>query len=331
MKKAMAGLLVFLIILAGAGYLLYPTLSDQISRREDETVLKAYRGKTAGMDSARKAELFAEAKAYNEGIEQISVEDMFSGGTPRTTRDYQNHLNVHSGVLAELVIPEIGVSLPVYHQSTETPAGQKLVHIDGTSLPADDESENIVLAGPGILRAEGILGEIGLTDGRMLEDLDRLKPDDIMVLNVLDRTMVYRVKEVRTLSASGLKELDLTPGEGEKQLTLISQRADRRLLVRTEEIPIREARTLLEEEDRVSFTANWKNVLFLGSPVILAGLLVLFVIERIKRRKYMLPGEGRNAAGRRKKSMEKLENLQASEPKQNDNNQQTDNIEREEP
>ena len=41
-------------------------------------------------------------------------------------------------------------------------------------------------------------------------------------------------------------------GEGEERLTLITQRKDQRLLVQTERIPVREARTLLAETDQVS-------------------------------------------------------------------------------
>ena len=80
-------------------------------------------------------------------------------------------------------------------------------------------------------------------------------------------------------------------------------------MVQTERIPIREARTLLAEEDEVTFPENWKNVLFLGCPVILAGLLILWVIEKIRGRSYRLPGEGRRAEQREKESMEMLEQI----------------------
>ena len=309
MKKFAVHLLIFLLVAAGIGYLLYPAISDQICQRRDEEVLKAYRVKAAEMTSERKTELFAEAKAYNEGLESIRTEDVFTAGTPRTSRDYQNHLNVHSGVLAELVISKIGVSLPVYHLSGETPATRKLVHLDGSSLPADGTDENIVLAGPGVLKAEGILGDIGLTDDRMLEDLEKLVPGDLMILNVIDRTMVYRVKEIQTLSPAGLRELDLTPAEGEKHLTVISQRNDRRVYIQSERVTVREARTILEEEDNVTFPENWKNVLFMGSPVLLAGILLLIVIEKIKGRSYRLPGEGRGSEKRERKAREKIDTL----------------------
>lgn len=309
MKKFFAGLFIFLLLAAVAGYFLYPMVSDQICQRRDAEIMRDYRRKAAAMNSEKKAELFAAAADYNAALESVHMEDVFSGTAPRTTRDYQNRLNVHSGVIGELVIPKISVFLPVYHQSTETPATRNLVHVDGSSLPAGGAAENIVLAGPGILKADGFLGNIGLTDDRMLENLDSLIPGDLVILDVLDRTFVYRVREVQMLSSAGLRELDLTPGEGETRLTLVSRHNDRRLLVQTEQIPIQEARTLLAEEDKATFPENWQNILLLGLPVILAGLLILLLIEKIKGRHYRIPGEGRQTARQKSKAREQIEQI----------------------
>ena len=295
MKKLFAWILALLLLVVVIGHFLYPVLSDQLARRRDAEMMREYREKTSAMGKEQREKLFAEAAEWNKGLEEIRMEDIFTTGITRTTRDYQNHMNVHSGIIAELVIPDIGVSLPVYHLSTETPATYKLVHVNTSSLPADGSRENIVLSGPGVLKADGLLGDVGLTDDRMLEELDRLIPGNLVVLNVLDRTMVYRVKGVQMLSPAGLKELDLTPDEGEEKLTLVSQRKDQRLLVQAERIPIREARTLLAENDQATFPAKWQNVLLLGCPVLLAGLLVLLIIEKIRGRAYRLPGEGRMA------------------------------------
>ena len=293
MKKLFAWILALLLLVVVIGHFLYPVLSDQLARRRDAEMMREYREKTSAMGKEQREKLFAEAAEWNKGLEEIRMEDIFTTGITRTTRDYQNHMNVHSGIIAELVIPDIGVSLPVYHLSTETPATYKLVHVNTSSLPADGSRENIVLAGPGVLKADGLLGDVGLTDDRMLEELDRLIPGNLVVLNVLDRTMVYRVKGVQMLSPAGLKELDLTPDEGEEKLTLVSQRKDQRLLVQAERIPIREARTLLAENDQATFPSNWQNVLLLGCPVLIAGLLVLWIIELIRGRFYRLPDEGK--------------------------------------
>ena len=411
MRKFFAFLFVFLLIAAGAGYLLYPTVSDQIGQANDAAVMKAYREKTALLDSEQIAAMLADAAAYNETLETIQASDPFSAELPRTSRDYQNRLNVHSGVIGELVIPAIGVYLPIYHNSAETPATVKLVHLETSSLPTEQLGTSIILAGPGILKAEGFLGQIGLTDQRMLQDLDRLTPGDVMILNVLDRTMVYRIGEgleekdaILMMTPGGVKDLDLIPGTEElrtpepeeateappawverlnrtpeptqepgpegttetgeatqaeagqepeetsdpeltgtpeptptptptntpeptpqpvqetepvrilgrepEQLTLLTPWSDQKLLVvRAARIPISEAQTALNATDRATYPEGWMNVLLLGCPVLLLGFLVMFIIERIKRRSYMLPDEGRKSARREKKEKAKLENL----------------------
>ena len=311
MKKFLTVLILLLLAAAVIGYFIYPTISDQLGRRRDAEIMAVYREKTAALDADGKTELFEQAKAWNDSLEKVHTEDVFTAGTIRTTRDYQNRMNVHEGVLAELVIPNIGVSLPVYHLSNETPVNRYLVHVDTGSLPADGTGENIVLAGPGILEAEGFPGTMGLTDARMLEDLDTLIPGDLMILNVLDRTMVYRVSGIQMLSSAGLKDLDLTPGEEEERLTLISRKKDRRVLVQTERVSIREARTLLSAQDEATFPDNWQNVLLLGCPVLLAGLFVLWGIEAIRGRAYRLPDEGRKAdrEQRERRARETLEQI----------------------
>ena len=291
MKKFLTVLILLLLTAAVIGYFIYPTISDQLGRRRDAEIMAVYREKTAALDADGKTELFEQAKAWNDSLEQVRTDDVFTAGMIRTSRDYQNRMNVHDGVIGELVIPAIRLSLPIWHLSTETPATRKLVHVNTSSLPTDGTGENIILAGPGILQAEGIPGEMGLTDDRMLEDLDSMIPGTLIILNVTDRTMVYRVSGIQMLSAAGLKEMDLTPGEGEERLTIISPRKERRLMVQAERIPVREARTLLAEEDQATFPENWKNVLFLGCPVMIAGLLVLLIIELIRGRVYRLPGE----------------------------------------
>lgn len=309
MRKLMLFLLVILLAGLALGYLLYPGISDQLARNRDAEVMREYRKKSAALTTEQENELLAGASEYNGTLETVRAEDVFSAGTPRTSRDYQNRLNVHSGVIGQLQIPAIDVALPVYHNCAETPVFSCLVHLNGSSLPSDEPGTSIILAGPGVLQAQGLPGQLGLTDGRMLEDLDRLAPGSLMILNVLDRTMVYRVEEVQTLSAAGVMDLDLTPGEGAELLTVMTRKNDRRLVVRSSRISIAEARDLLEGEDGSEDLPGWQSVLLLGSPVLLFGLLVMWLIERIKRHSYLLPGEGKQAARREQKARQKLETI----------------------
>ena len=86
MRKFFAFLFIFLLIAAVAGYLLYPTISDQIAQANDGAVMKAYREKTAQMSSEQIEAMLADADAYNKALETIRFPRSFHGhpGTTRT-------------------------------------------------------------------------------------------------------------------------------------------------------------------------------------------------------------------------------------------------------
>ena len=62
-------------------------------RRRDAEIMAAYRAKTAVLDADGKTELFEQAKAWNDSLEQVRMDDVFTEGTSRTSRDYQNRMN----------------------------------------------------------------------------------------------------------------------------------------------------------------------------------------------------------------------------------------------
>ena len=289
MKKAFGRLLVFLLVAAAAAWLLYPAVSDQLARWHDTERMKAYH-RTVREKTAEEIETaFEETGYYNSSLEAETIPDVFSG-KQRVSPEYRARMNICDGVIGELKIPAINVYLPVYHGGAES-AEEKLVHVAGTALPADQDGTHIVLAGPGVQKAKGFLGDLLLTDARMLEDVDRVVPDDLVFLEVLDRTMIFRVEGVQTLSVEGLAGVDVSAETGSQMLTLVTEKAGRTLLIRARRTEAAAVRDRLTAQDRADVPSDLVNVLFMGIPVFVLGLLVMGVIERIKKRSYRLPTE----------------------------------------
>ncbi len=291
MKKFFLTLLILLLILAGAAYLLFPTVMTQIAAVHDTETMRTYRNKVQDMSREQISDMLESAAAYNASLTATEIGDVFTETGRRTSRDYLHHLDVSDGVIGIMRIPRIGIAMPFYHSSTEHSALNQLVHVDGSSLPADSAGSQIVLAGPGQKDAEGFLKDIGLKAERALEDLDKILPDDLIILQVLDRTMVYRVEDVKTLSPDGLKHLETEKDEEQDSLILMTPRKDRRVVVQASRIPIAEARTSLNETDQAEIPSLPVSILALGSPVMLLGCIVMAIIGRIKKRKYRLPTE----------------------------------------
>ena len=289
MKKVFGRLLIFLLVAVAAAWLLYPVVSDQIARHRNAEIMKAYHTAVRAKTAEEIEEAIEETGYYNSGLETQGIPDVFAGRL-KVSAEYRARMNVCDGVIGELKIPGINVYLPIYHSGAEL-ATEKLIHVAGSALPADQDGTHIVLAGPGIRKAAGFLGSLRLTDARMLEDLDRVVPNDLVFLEVLDRTMIFRVEGVQTLSADGLAGTDISGEAGSQLLTLITEKSGHALLVRARRVQAVDAREQLIAEDRADVPSDLVNVLFMGIPVFTLGLLIIGVIERFKKRSYRLPTE----------------------------------------
>ena len=256
---------------------------------------------------------FSAAAEHNENMSQITLGDIFSQESQRSARSYQELLDVEQGVMAQLQIPRLNVSLPVYHSGAGQKVTEKLVHLEQSSMPSDQPGTCIALAGPGMAKAPGLLGEIGLKEARMLEDLDRLTSGDLLILTVLNRTMVYQVQEVRILSQEGLSNLELTQDPDQERLLLLTRKNDRRLLVESSRVQVADVKDILSSGDQVTTPAPVWSILIIGSPVFLVTMLIVFLIGVFKKRTYRLPTEGKHA---QEQAREALAQFQPEKPEE---------------
>ena len=294
MKKILLRILLLLLVIAALGWLLYPTAADQLARKasleKEEAYIRTVRDMTA---EAVEEKLEAAEKANRETDGEIRPGDVFTAPAERSSVKYRELLDFGDGMIGQLEIPSIHVSLPIRHIGAENRPDKTLIHVEGSSLPGETGNTHTVLAGPGKQKAPGILGELALTGDRMLEDLDRVTPGDRMMILLADRTLLYEVRGVQTLSPEGLKEWTAERTPEEDRLTLITERDGRRLLAEAVRIPVSSAAETLRVGDTARLPADWVTILALGSPVMLLVLIGMAVTERIKRRTYRLPGEGK--------------------------------------
>ena len=327
MRKFLGGLFFLLLVAAGLGYLLYPILTDQYSKYQKTEKIDAYLANVEAMDASKREEILSAAERYNESLNAILVLDVFSKNqtapaiaqaptespeppeeTPepeteaveappessepaeKTPPAYQQQLRTNSGVMGILEIPRLGIRLPFYHLYDGKSVHDEVVHLEGTSLPVGGKGSHCVIAGPGVQPApEGVLRDIGLTSARMLGDIGKLTAGDLFILKVADRTMLYQVARVWSVSSNVLDQLEMEPGED--IVTLMTADKDQRQLVQGRRIEISRASAELDAAEVATVPPDWLNIIIFGSPVLLVGFMVMFVIERVKQRSFRLPGE----------------------------------------
>lgn len=270
-KKAKANritlILLVVVLLAGLSLLLYPTVADWWNSRHQSQAIASYVDTVTELDEDRYEELLAEARAYNELL--LQDENRFLPDE-EDLEYYNSLLNVSgSGIMGYVEIPEIDVTLPIYHGTSEEVLQTAIGHIEGSSLPVGGESTHCVIS-----------GHRGLPSARLFTDLDQLTEGDTFTLHVLDETLTYEVDQISVVEPDDISLLEIV--EGEDLCTLVTCTPygvnSHRLLVRGHRIETPEPGGILQIiADAVMIDTRF------AVPVIAAALLIIIALVTVLR------------------------------------------------
>ena len=263
-------LLLFLILLAGLSLLLYPSVSDYWNSLHQTRAIATYAEEVANLNQDQYDEIWAAAESYNASLtDRVNAYQL----SDAQKEEYQQLLNVSGlGVMGYIEIPEIDVSLPIYH-GTEDPVLQVAVgHLEWTSLPVGGESTHCVLS-----------GHRGLPSAKLFTNLDKLREGDTFLLRVLDEILTYEVDQILIVEPQDTAALEIV--EGQDYCTLVTCTPyginTHRLLVRGHRIDnIEEGKTV-----RVTGDAVQLEPLLVAPVVAIPMLLILLILLLLPRRR----------------------------------------------
>ena len=260
-KSSIRGTVILVIaLIAGLGFLLYPTFSDWWNSFHQSRAIAGYVQTVANMNTEDYERMLQEAEAYNRSL--LTKEDRFNF-TEEDREEYEAILDVTgTGIMGYVEIPSIDVSLPVYHGTNETVLQTAIGHIEGTSLP---------VGGAGTHSA--VSGHRGLPSAKLFTDIDQLKEGNTFLIQVLDRTLTYEIDQIRIVLPTELQDLMIDPQEDYCTLITCTPYGinTHRLLVRGKRIE--------NEVQQASVTAE--AILLepvLVAPLVAAPLLLLLLI-----------------------------------------------------
>lgn len=277
--------------LATVGTFFYPEISDAWNRYVSSKMISEYVENESRPEDFEKE--ISMAKEYNKKLFEESSNNIsaytlklsgdtskkdsasLSGEVLHPDKEYESQVDVlNNGMMGYIEIPQIGVSLPVYHYTSEEVLAKGIGHLYGSSLPVGGESTHAVLT-----------GHCGLMDARLFTDLDKLKEGDRFTVNVFDEKLNYEIDQIKTVLPNELD--DLTISEGEDYVTLMTCTPyginSHRLLVRGHRIPD----DVDVKADQSVLNTVKETVRFPVTIFILAGLCVLadiIIIIRIWRK-----------------------------------------------
>ncbi|MDI9590958.1 MAG: class C sortase [Acidobacteriota bacterium] len=280
-------MLALVVCLAGVLMICYPFVSNLLNQIEQDKICDNQR---VAIEALGAEDLSAEREAaldYNERLlhGSVKVVDPFDASDNSPGNDeYESVLNIAGdGVMGRLVIPSIGVDLPIYHYTTEEVLSHGVGHLTGTSLPIGGVSSHCVLA-----------GHTGLPSAQIFNRLDEVEVGGWFVIQVLGENHAYRVVSTEIVLPEQVESLAIEPRRDLVTLVTCTPYGvnTHRLLVHAERCEVPAEWT----DESASIVRSVETLVPSGQPLwvySLAGVAVAFtigslilVIVRLRRRRH---------------------------------------------
>ena len=270
-------IILILMLIAGLSLLLYPTVSNYWNSFHSSRAINTYAEDVANLNEDQYEEIWSAAWEYNRELVGRSTNFALSDAQKE---EYEKLLDVSgTGIMGYVEIPELGVSLPVYHGTEEAVLQVAAGHLEWSSLPVGGESSHCVIS-----------GHRGLPSAKLFTDLDKLREGDVFMLRVLDEVLTYEVDKISIVEPSQVSELQIV--EGEDLCTLVTCTPyginTHRLLVRGHRIENIQSSAAI----RVTSDALQIDPLIVAPIAATPILLVLLVLLLLPKRQY--PSHGGN-------------------------------------
>lgn len=263
------------VLLFFIGVLLYPTISDYLSRIHSSQVIQSYEKSVIGLDQETKDTMLKGAQTYNSSL--IGKEELYDPfmSIEKVDKYYMSLLNSNGdGVMGYIQIPRIDVKLPIYHTTSEKVLQKGVGHLQGTSLPIGGKSTHAALS-----------GHRGLPSSNLFTDLDLLEIGDIFYMEVLGNTSAYKIDQIKIVLPTETKDLEIV--DGKDYVTLITCTPysvnTHRLLVRGIRIDYQKAiEEQANEVDNGIHVPFEIQILLIGFTV----LMLIFLLLKVRRKNH---------------------------------------------
>ena len=268
-KKNISTIILVLIFFVGLSLLLYPTISDYWNSFHQSRAIATYAEAVAELDDEDYEKMWQEAEAYNQ---KLSNQPNRWNLTEEEEEEYNGILDVGgTGIMGYIEIPEIKVSLPIYHGTDEGVLQIAVGHIPGSSLPVGGIGTHSVVS-----------GHRGLPSAKLFTNLDELDEGDVFMIRVLDETLTYEVDKISIVEPDDLTGLEIDPELDLCTLVTCTPYGvnSHRLLGRGHRIP-----NLEDDSIRVTADAMQVDRLIVASAIAVPILLILIIWVLVHYRK----------------------------------------------
>lgn len=260
MKKLSTVLLIATFV-AGLSLLLYPTVSNYWNTLHASRAVATYVDAVQNMGEDKRREMLQKAIDYNKSL--TSDNQRLTIYSARR-QEYESILDVDgNGMIGYIEIPNINITLPVYHGTNDDVLQIAVGHLDWTSLPVGGTSTHCVLS-----------GHRGLPSAKLFTNLDQVKEGDTFVIRVLDEVLTYEVDQIRIVEPAAVDDLMIENGKDYCTLVTCTPYGvnSHRLLVRGHRVENE------SESIRVTSEAIQIEPLIVAPAIAIPTLIIIFVL-----------------------------------------------------
>ena len=275
MKKHTSTILLMLVFVIGLSLLLYPIISEKWNAKHQSRAVIQYAEQVAKIDKNQYEDLWNTAWEYNR--ELTKKDNRYALDEEEKVR-YESLLNVGgTGIMGYVEIPELAITLPVYHGTDEAVLQIAAGHLEWSSLPVGGEGSHCVVS-----------GHRGLPSAKLFTDIDKMVEGDLFMFRVLDEILTYEVDQILIVEPHELQALQIE--EGKDYCTLVTCTPyginTHRLLVRGHRVENpAEAKIVRVTSDAMQIEPLIIAAI-LAIPILLILLIGLMIPKRKKTRRY---------------------------------------------
>ena len=254
-----------LIFIIGFLICLYPLVSSIISGYYQKSAIATYNKSIENIEASTLNEDILKAEEYNNTLYNYNK---ISGNMTdiNILKEYKNILNLGNGIMGSIEIPSIDVNLPIYHTTNEEVLSIGVGHIEGSSHPVGGVNTRSLLS-----------AHRGLPNSKLFTRLDELVVDDLFFIRIQDKTLAYKIRDIKTIDPEDLESVEAE--EGRDLVSLITCTPyglnTHRLVVTGERVPYKEQ----EYENVDKKVISYREMAFTILPFALLGVVVVLKIK----------------------------------------------------
>ncbi|MDL2324376.1 class C sortase [Ruminococcaceae bacterium OttesenSCG-928-A16] len=204
-KRRMIQVVAVLLLLAGAGFLVYPLVTQWIYNQQVEKIVTSFEADVLAelnQQNSPLEQLYAQLQQQNKTLfdeGQKNLKDPFSYQQPGINLE---EYGISDNIIGVLSIPKINELLPIYLGANEDNMTKGAVHLTQTSYPIGGENTNSVIA-----------AHRGYYKAAMFRQIQKLEIGDPVYVRNFYEVLEYKITDITIIYPDEIDKVLIQPGK----------------------------------------------------------------------------------------------------------------------